>query len=245
MENLATDQLQALQQREHRDTRDVLRTGTSSRRRCQYQEGQEARNCCDNTKNKANRCFCTTILFKLQDWYYTGNGSHTPLQDDGDKPKYLWWNLKKSNTRRYMCHLDHHRKSPTKIIGCVIWILMSLEAAKIPNESNRNPTPNYQVRWDLYVEREEIEERTKFDHDTLNQEKHDEVTDPTSTDRVVCGHESTKRCVLTSQHVESDQTSTERPSRWIKRRNTNLVSEYQDCHMQLWKKQNISEFKSL
>ena len=27
-------------------------------------------------------------------------------------------------------------------------------------------------------EKEEIEERTKFDRDTLNQEKHDEVTDP-------------------------------------------------------------------
>ena len=30
-------------------------------------------------------------------------------------------------------------------------------------------------------EKEEIEERTKFDRDTLNQEKHDDVTDPTST----------------------------------------------------------------
>ena len=34
-------------------------------------------------------------------------------------------------------------------------------------------------------EREEIEERTKFYRDTLNQEKHDEVTDPTSTERPV------------------------------------------------------------
>ena len=58
----------------------------------------------------------------------------------------------------------------------------------------------------------EIEERTTtFDRDTLNQEKHDEVTDPTSTGRPVCGHESTKRCVLTPKHVEDDQTSTERP----------------------------------
>ena len=30
----------------------------------------------------------------------------------------------------------HHRRFPTKIIGCVIWNLMSLEAAKIPT----NPT---------------------------------------------------------------------------------------------------------
>ena len=60
-------------------------------------------------------------------------------------------------------------------------------------------------------EKEEIEERTKFDHDTLNQEKHDDVTDPTSTGRPVCGHESTKRCVLTTKHVEENQTSTGRP----------------------------------
>ena len=40
------------------------------------------RKCCNN----ANRCFCTTILLKWQDWYSTGHGSHTPLQDDGDKP---------------------------------------------------------------------------------------------------------------------------------------------------------------
>ena len=32
---------------------------------------------------------------------------------------------------------------------------------------------------------------------------------------------------------------------WIKKRSTKLISEYKDCHMQLWKKQNISEFKSL
>ena len=54
-------------------------------------------------------------------------------------------------------------------------------------------------------------ERTKFDRDTLNQEKHDNVTDSTSTGRPARGHESTERCVLTPKHVESDQTSTGRP----------------------------------
>ena len=58
--------------------------------------------------------------------------------------KLLWWNLKKSYTRSYMCHLDHHRKCLTKIIGCVIWIQKSLEAARTPNESNQNPKPNFQ-----------------------------------------------------------------------------------------------------
>ena len=55
------------------------------------------------------------------------------------------------------------------------------------------------------------EERTTFDRDTLNQEKHDDVTDPTSTGRPVWGHESTKRCVLTPKHVEDDQTGARRP----------------------------------
>ena len=68
METSVTDKLEAVQQREHR-------TGTSSRRRCQYQEGKEARECCNNTQNNANRCFCTAILFKSQDWHSTGHGS--------------------------------------------------------------------------------------------------------------------------------------------------------------------------
>ena len=57
----------------------------------------------------------------------------------------------------------------------------------------------------------EIEKRTEFDRHSLSQEKHDNVTDPTSTGRTVCRHESTERCVLTPEHVENDQSSTERP----------------------------------
>ena len=57
----------------------------------------------------------------------------------------------------------------------------------------------------------EIEKRTMFDHDTLSQEEHDDVTDSTSTGKLVSGHEPTKRCVLTPKHVENDQTVTERP----------------------------------
>ena len=84
-----------------------------------------------------------------------------------------------------MCHLDHHRKFPTKVIGRAIWILMLQEAVKTSNESNGNPMPNYQVQGDLLLKwREETLERTKFDRDTPNQEKHDEVTDPTSTGRL-------------------------------------------------------------
>ena len=50
------------------------------------QEGKDVRECYNNTQNKANRCFCTTMLFKSQGWYSTGHGSHTPLQDDGVEP---------------------------------------------------------------------------------------------------------------------------------------------------------------
>ena len=74
------------------------------------------------------------------------------------------------------------RRFPTKIIGRAIWILILLEAAKTSSEPNQNPIPNNQVHGDLVKKwSEETQERTKFDHDTLNQEKHDEVTDPTST----------------------------------------------------------------
>ena len=54
-------------------------------------------------------------------------------------------------------------------------------------------------------------ERTKFDRETLNQKKHDKVTDPTSMVKPVSGHESTKRFVLTPRHVENDQTGTGKP----------------------------------
>ena len=111
-----------------------------------------------------------------------------------------------------MCHLDHHRKFPTKIIRCAIWILILLEAAKTPNESNQNPKPNYQVRRDSYGERTRKSRNVpRLIATLLNQEKHDEVIDPTSMGRPVCGQESTKRCVLTPKHVEEDQTGAGRP----------------------------------
>ena len=74
------------------------------------------------------------------------------------------------------------------------------------------PKPNTQLssagrlvtRW-----KEESLERAKFDLETLNREKHDTVTDPTSMVKPVYGHESTKRCVL--RHVENDQTGTGKP----------------------------------
>ena len=74
-----------------------------------------------------------------------------------------------------------------------------------PNTQSSSTTKPV-TRW-----RKEFLERTKFDRDTQNQEKHDEVTNSTSTGKPGSGHESTKRCVLTPRHVENDQTGTGKP----------------------------------
>ena len=81
-----------------------------------------------------------------------------------------------------------------------------IQRIKLKPNTQLSSTGRFVTTWS-----EETLERTKFDRDTLNQEKHDNVTDPTSTERPVCGHDSTERCVLTPKHVENDQTSTERP----------------------------------
>ena len=104
-----------------------------------------------------------------------------------------------------MCHLSLLQRFPSKIIGCVIWILMSLEAAKITNESNQKPKTQLSrtVRPARGQEsKKEIEKRTMFDHEGV---KHS-----TSTVRPVCGSESTKSCVLTHTKIEEDQTRTVR-----------------------------------
>ena len=95
-----------------------------------------------------------------------------------------------------MCHLDHRRRFPIKIIGRVIWILIL----------QLSSTGRLVTKW-----KEETLKRTKFDRDTLNEEKHDKVTDPTSTGRPVSGQKIHKRCVLTPRHVKNDQTCAERP----------------------------------
>ena len=78
------------------------------------------------------------------------------------------------------------------------------DVARNSNDTQRTELkPNTQLsstgrlatRW-----REEILERTKFDRDTLNQEKHDKVTNSTSTVKPVSGHEPTKRCAAWKVH---------------------------------------------
>ena len=41
---------------------------------------------CANVATKPIFALCNTMLLTPQDWYSTGDGSHTPLQYDGDKP---------------------------------------------------------------------------------------------------------------------------------------------------------------
>ena len=107
-------------------------------------------------------------------------------------------------------------RPPPKISYKDNWMKeLDSEVAGSSNDTQRiQPKPKTQssstVR-PVCGETEDIEERTKFDRDILNQEKHDEVTDPTSTGRPVCAYESTERCVLTPKHVENDQTRTGRP----------------------------------
>ena len=73
------------------------------------------------------------------------------------------------------------------------------ESSKDPNETNQSPKPIIKYGETRGQEStKEIEKRTVFDHDTLNQEKHDgDVTDSTSTGRPACGSGSTKRYVAT------------------------------------------------
>ena len=159
----------------------------------------------------------------------------------------LWLNLKKQCVRRYMCHLDHHRKFLTKIIGCVDWILRSLEAAKIPNESNQKP--NYQVWRDPYVDKSPqrksrnvpslittlLVKRNMMKSQT-QQVRGDPFVDQ-NPQSAACWHLNMLKKI---KQVRRD------PYWWIKKRSTKLISEDSrtvTCSCE--KKQNISEFKSL
>ena len=111
-----------------------------------------------------------------------------------------------------MCHLDHRRRFPFKdnwkcnLDSDVARNSKDIQRIELKPKTQLSSTGRLVTKWS-----EETLERTKFDRDTLNQEKHDNVTDPTSTERPVCGHQSTERCVLTPKHVANEQTSTGRP----------------------------------
>ena len=102
--------------------------------------------------------------------------------------------------------ISHKEKWMKEIDSEVARIREDIQRIELKPNTQLSSTGRLVTKWS-----EETLERTEFDRDTLSQEKHDIVTDPTSTERPVCGHESTERCVLTLEHVENDPTSTERP----------------------------------
>ena len=119
-----------------------------------------------------------------------------------------------SYTRKCMCHLDHRRRFPIKII---IWTCdLDSDVARSSKDIQRiELKPNTQspstgrpvTKWSV-----ETLERTKFDRATLLIKRHMIMS---QTQRVrgdpYGGQESTKRCVLKPKHVGNDQTGTGRP----------------------------------
>ena len=123
---------------------------------------------------------------------------------------------------------------------------MLQEAVKTSNESNWNSVPNYQVQGDPYVERNRKSRNVISSNATLfiqrnmlmsqiQRIRRDPYVD-TNPQSVVCWH---LNMLKKTKQLRGD------PYWWIQKRSTKLILEYQDCHMQLWKKQNMSEFKSL
>ena len=109
----------------------------------------------------------------------------------------------RNHTRESICVTSTSSKDfLLKIIGC-----LGSDVARSSKDIQRiELKPNYQVQGDS------LQNGVKKPWNVpLSQEKHDNVTDPTSTGRPVCGHESTERCVLTPEHVENDQIGTWRP----------------------------------
>ena len=139
-----------------------------------------------------------------------------------------------------MCHLDHLQRFPSKIIGWKNWIQKQLEAARAPNEFNQNQKPNHQERWDRGWTTVHPRDRKRClvwsrRHQTLNKNGtrgwikiHPELRVNACTNcRQIRGRRSNK-------NGETRGWTTNSPPRW---RKYTLTSEYQDCHMPLWKKQ--------
>ena len=81
-ENSLTDRLKAGQQREHKD---MLYFRTQEQVREEDFSIKKEKNCA----NVGMKPIFASVLqqhCKLQGWYSTDHGSHTPLQDDGDEP---------------------------------------------------------------------------------------------------------------------------------------------------------------
>ena len=125
--------------------------------------------------------------------------------------KLLWWNLEKSFTRKYICHLGLLQRFPSKIIGWKNWIQKLLEAAKTPNESNQNQKPNYQERRDPWVSNQQVRSLMRSEKMSLFGR---EGTKNSRTVRPVDGQPSSQSCGASAElveNVDADQTRTGRP----------------------------------
>ena len=80
--NSLTDRLEAGQQREHKDMRYFW---IQEQVRDEDFSIKKEKNCA-NVGTKPIFVSSLQQHCKLQDWYSTDHGSHTPLQDDGDEP---------------------------------------------------------------------------------------------------------------------------------------------------------------
>ena len=110
-------------------------------------------------------------------------------------------------------------------------------AGSSKNNQRIQPKPNYQVRRDSYVGKSPQRKSRNVlcliaRMSQTQQVRWDPYVDK-NPQSVVCWH----------LHILKKITQERWDPYWW--RSTKLISEYQDRHMQLWKKQNISEFKSL
>ena len=159
------------------------------------------------------------------------------------------WCISKSCCDEYEEIIDHKvivlPRPPPEISYRDNWMcdLDSDVAGRCKDTQRIQPKPNYQVRWEPYVGKspqKEIEKRTMFGQEDMIMSQTRQVRwDPhvdQNTQSFACWHLHMLKKI---NQVRWD------PHWWIKKRSTKLMTENQDCHMQLWKKRNISEFKSL
>ena len=63
-----------------------------------------------------------------------------------------WWDLEKSYARKYMRHLDLHRRFPLKTIGWKNWVQKFLEVVFTPNKPKQRPKIQLFDQGDLFCQ---------------------------------------------------------------------------------------------
>ena len=145
-ETSLTDRLEAEQQREHKDIARLLDTRTSSRRRLQYQEGQELR----KYWKYANHCYSTAMLLKLQDWYSTDSTLHYKMKADeaydgsgeGLQPRYTEIRCRLGDTGT-----ETGTGTETETDSCQCWSWTSRRVHKLSEAKERWTSLGHFSRW--------------------------------------------------------------------------------------------------